>query len=225
MNEQLNRISKAYDITVTRYRAGSDPYDSVPEEIKAMPGYSEIVCNRVTGSGAPDIKEYLNPKSGMYYLDAGCCANLVNYHLYEWPSVYYGVDISPALIEAMKAFVQKKRISIGGLYHTDIACLPFNQGYFDIASVIGVLEYCTLDYAQSAISELARVLKHDARMVLDIPNLEHPYVATMFKLEEYFGRPNIPNERPEFEALFNDSFTVGRIDDSMVMLKFFVRRK
>jgi SAM-dependent methyltransferase len=167
----------------------------------------------------------LAPKEGMYYLDAGCCANLANYRLDGWPSVYHGVDISPALIGAMKSFVEKKRILIGGLYNTDIANMPFHNEYFDIASAIGVLEYCTLEYTEQGLDELARVLKPGAKIVLDIPNLEHPHVGTMFSLEEYYGRPNIPKERGVFESLLQRAFTPDRVDDSLVMLKYFVRKR
>lgn len=225
MNEQLSRISKAYDLTVTLFAAGIDPRNTLPEEIKNLPGYVEISSDQMLGSAATDIKDYLAPKEGMFYLDAGCCANLANYRLHLWPSVYYGVDISPALIGAMMSFVEKNRISIGGLYHTDITSLPFVDEYFDIAAVIGVLEYCTLEYTGRAVQELCRVLKQNARMVVDIPNLEHPHVDTMFLLEEHYGRPNIPKGRSSFESLLKTSFTVDKTDDSRVMIKYFVRKR
>lgn len=225
MNEQLLRISKAYDQTVTLFTAGIDPHGTVPEEIKKLPGYVEVSSDQMLGSAAPDIRDYLAPKEGMYYLDAGCCANLANYRLDSWPSVYHGVDISPALIGAMMSFVEKNRISIGGLYNTDIASLPFVDEYFDIAAVIGVLEYCTLEYAECALQELFRVLKQNAKMVVDIPNLEHPYVDTMFLLEEHYGRPIIPKSRRSFESLLKTSFTVDKLDDTRVMIKYFVRKR
>jgi len=45
----------------------------------------------------------------------------------------------------------------------------------------------------------------------------------MQKLEEYLGRPNIINSRAEFEALLKPLFSAERIDDSRVMIKYFVR--
>ncbi len=225
MNEQLLRIGKAYDLTAAQFAAGIEPRDSVPGEIKILPGYDELVEDQWCSSAAPDIKEYLDPKEGMCYLDAGCCANLANYRLHVWPSVYYGVDISPALIGAMRAHVEKHRISIGGLYHTDITSLPFGDEYFDIATVIGVLEYYTLEYTTYALKELCRALKQNAKMVVDIANLEHPYVDTMFRLEEHYGRPLIHKKRNSFESLLKTAFITDNIDDSRVMLKYFVRRR
>ncbi len=226
IEQNLARIRRAYDLTVEQYRKGIKPYDIVPEYIKNLPGYDYLIAgDKKTASNAPDIREYLNPESGMRYLDAGCCANLANYRLDKWSCVYYGVDISTELIKAMKSFVEKNHLLIGGLHVADIANLPFEDKFFDLATVIGVFEYCTMQYINSALKELKRVLKGDAKVVMDVPNLNHPFVDTMFKLEEYLGRPNVPNQRAVFEEILAEFFLIGGIDDSKIMLKYFVRAK
>lgn len=159
----------------------------------------------------------------MRFLDAGCCANLANYRLDKWQSIYYGVDISPNLIDAMRNFVKQKNISIGGLWVADITKLPFEDNFFDIAAVIGVFEYCTLEYIKESLVELNRVLKPKAKLVLDIPNLEQPDINLMFKIEEFSGRPNIPNSKSAFGKILKPLFTIERIDDSRMMIKYFVR--
>jgi ubiquinone/menaquinone biosynthesis C-methylase UbiE len=135
------------------------------------------------------------------------------------------VDISPALVDAMKSFVEKNGISTGGLHVADVASLPFDDRLFDIATLIGVLEYCALQHTEHILYELWRVLKLDAKMVLDVPNLEHPYVNTMLRLEEFLGRPNIPKEKKSIENFLKHRFTIDRVDDSRVMIKYFVRAK
>jgi len=225
MNSELDKIRQAYDLTVEQQANGIDVLATVPEHIQNMPGYRDIINDPSTGSGAPGIKEYLKPEIGMSFLDAGCCANLANYRLDKWPSIYFGIDISPLLINSMRSFVKKNRISIGGLYNTDVANMPFDDDFFDIASAIGVLEYCTLEYTEQALQELGRVLKPAARIVLDIPNLAHPYVETMFRLEEHLGRPNIPKARPAVERILEYLFCIERINDSGVMIKYFLRLK
>jgi len=223
MNSQQSRIREAYDLTVEQYHKGIDPLESVPEEIKSLPGYEEVINNVSLGSSAADIKEYLKPEKGMHFLDAECCANLANYRFDKWPCTYYGVDISPAMIEAMKTFALKNGISIGGLHNTDIANMPFDDDFFQIAALIGVLEYCTLEYSKRALREMRRVLQPGAKMVLDIPNLDHPYVETMFRLEEHLRRPHIPKGREALENLLAPMFRIEHADDSRVMLKYFVR--
>ena len=177
-------------------------------------------CN----SGDPENKKYLAPQPGMRFLDGGSCANLASYRLDKWPSRYYGVDISPRLIHAMKEFAAREHITIGGFWLADIADLPFEDNFFDIGAVIGVFEYCPLSYIGMALRELNRVLKPDGRVVLDFPNLDHPHIETMFRLEEYLGRPNVANPKAPFEQFLTSLFSIERIDASRLMLKYFLRR-
>ncbi len=223
MSRQLERISKAYDLTVEQYRKGINPYENIPEEIKNSPFYKSLVSeHEALGSGASDIKEYLAPVPGMKFLDAGCSANLFNYRLDRWPSTYYGVDISSELINAMKGFAASQNISMGGLYVADISKLPFDDNYFDIATVIGVLEYFEICYIKKALKELYRVLKPESHVVLDIPNEKHPHASDMAKLEKYLGRPSFHHSHSEFESLLKPLFSIERVDDSCVMIKYFV---
>ena len=176
MDRQLERIKKAYDLTVEQYYRGISPLDSIPEEIKKSLFYRSVAEDKdVLNSGSLDVREYPRPESGKHFLDAGCSANLVNYRLDRWPSTYYGVDISPALVSVMKNFVSREHITIGGLFVSDLSMLPFGDGFFDISAVIGVMEYCSFEYIKQALSELNRVLKVKSSVVLDIPNLHHPY--------------------------------------------------
>jgi len=226
IQHQLERIREAYDLTVEQYWQGINPVDSIPQDIKNTPFYESLIADsRAQSSGADDIRDYLSPETGMRFLDAGCSANLVNYHLEQWPSSYYGVDISPALIGAMNDFAVQEKISIGGLYVADIADLPFDDNFFDIATVIGVLEYGTLEYIEKALAELNRVCKPEARVVFDIPNKNHPHAKDMAKLENHLGRPNYHYARSSFKKLLAPLFTTERTDDSRVMIKFFVRAR
>ncbi|UCC12845.1 MAG: class I SAM-dependent methyltransferase [candidate division WOR-3 bacterium] len=226
--ERLKRIQKAYDTTVKRYNDNIDPLVDVPvkfkqsQEFRAYTLYQEGADN---SSGAPDIREYLAPEPGMRFLDAGCCANLANYHLYDWPSTYYGVDISSLLIQAMERFVTQNNITIGGLWNSDIAQLSFEDHYFDICAVIGVFEYSTTSHMKFALRELHRVLNPSSKVVMDIPNPEHPHVETMFRLEQYLGRPNILKSRVTCQKMIETLFCIHRIDDSQVMIKYFLQRK
>lgn len=224
MDDNLEKVRKAYDLTVEQFRNGIDPLANIPDEIKNSDFYKSLkIESSSLNSSAADVKEYLAPSPGMKFLDAGCSANLVNYRLDRWPSTFYGIDISPALIEAMRGFVKRENITIGGLEVAEIADIPFEDNFFDIASVIGVLEYCSLDYIRKAIEELNRVLKPGAKVVMDIPNPDHPYVTDMQRLEEYLQRPIHIHPRAEFEAALLPHFSIERIDDSRVMIKYFLR--
>ncbi len=225
--EQLARIRTAYDLSVRQYREGIDNFVNVPDEFKNSEGFRALMqeCGPLTSSSAPENKEFLNPQAGMKFLDAGCCANLANYRVDKWPSTYYGVDISPEIIKAMKSFTSHENISIGGLQVAEVASLPFDDDFFDIALLIGVLEYADLDYVGAALAEMNRVLKPKARLVVDTPNMEHPFVEVMFKLENYLERPNIPKSHLEFEKMLTPLFNIKKVDDERVMLKYFVEAR
>jgi len=226
MDKRLLQIRKAYDLTVEQHRRGINPLDNVPDDIRHSSFFQSFRSGSISSnSAAPDIKEYLQPQTGMRYLDQGCSANLVNYHLYEWPCIYYGVDISPALIEAMRNFATGHHLHIGTLQVAEISKLPFPDRFFDIASTIGVLEYCSLPYVRKALKELARVLHPGSRTVLDIPNRAHPDARDMSRLERFLERPNYLHSRPRFELAMSDDFIMDKIDDSGVMIKYFVRRR
>ncbi len=223
----MERVAKAYDLALVQYRAGADPMSEIPADIRNNPDFAAFLeenrehCN----SGNPDIRAYLDPQPGMRFLDLGCSANLANYRLGEWPSEYYGIDISAALIGAMQVFVRKEDLAIGGLVTGDISDIPCNDGFFDIAACIGVLEYCTLDYIEEALQELHRVLKPGGRIVLDIPNHRHEHYRLMIATEEALGRPLMEYSREEFEEVLTPLFVADDILDKYVMIKYFVRSK
>jgi SAM-dependent methyltransferase len=227
-NKEVQHIRKAYDLTVEQYKKGIHPFKDVPDDFKSSQEFKNFMNDSdpsLSGSNAPENKEYLAPEKGMRFLDAGCGANLANYKFHEWPSVFFGVDISPALIDEMKRYVSEHHIRIGGLHVAEIAHLPFEDSSFDIGLLIGVLEYYSLQYTKRALEEMNRVLKPSAKLVVDIANLGHPHVNIMFKLEEYLNRPNIPKSRRDFEKILIPLFMIDKIDDSKVMLKYFVRNK
>ena len=104
MDDQLEKILRAYDLTVEQFRKGINPLDGVPDSIRNTDFFQSMGIATNLNSAAADIREYLSPVKGMKFLDAGCSANLANYNLVEWPSTYYGVDISPALIEDITGY-------------------------------------------------------------------------------------------------------------------------
>ena len=226
--EQLERIRTSYDSTVDFFKRGIDPLAEVPKKFKKSRAFKSFLKESdpfVTGSSNPDIKEFLHPEPGQKCLDVGCCANLATKRFDKWPSIYYGIDISPILIDEMKKFAIEAEIRIGGLKTAEMRSIPFPDEYFDLAMVIGVFEYVSMDYAAESLCELHRVSKPGAKVVLDLPNLSHPHVKTMFQLEEYLNRPNIPKPREEFEAALIPLFSILKTNDRHVMLKYFVERR
>ncbi|MCJ7682564.1 MAG: class I SAM-dependent methyltransferase [Candidatus Aminicenantes bacterium] len=225
--KQKEKIQASYDKTVEDFLNGISPLSAVPNAFKRSKKFRHFLKDTdpaVTGSEAPEIREFLQPSEGEKLLDVGCCANLATKRFDKWPALYFGIDISPSLIQAMRTFTREADITIGGLEVAEMTALPYPDSFFDLAMVIGVFEYVDMDYARSAVRELARVLKPGARLVADLPNPDHPHLLTMFRLEEYLGRPNILKSRTSFEKILSSCFRITRMDDSQVMIKFFMRK-
>ena len=227
MDKQLERIRRAYDLTVWQYELGFDPLSDAPPDLKNDPEFHKFLdeAGESCHSGAPDVREYLEPGPGMRFLDVGCAASLNTHRFFEWQSEYYGIDISPLLIEAMRKFASARSLDVGGLHVADAANLPFADDYFDIAAMVGVLEYCNFEYVQAALDELSRVLRAGARAVIDIPNMAHRHVDMMFSLEASLSRPQFAHDRSAFEEVLARHFDLDRIDASRVMLKYYCRSR
>lgn len=225
MKAELESIKRAYDLAAAKYRAGIDPLKELPREFAASSEFKAFLADAARGqsnTNAPSNREFLDPRPGMNFLNAGCCADLAAYRLDRWPSLYFGVDLSPEIIKAMREFVIREKIAVGGLEVAEVAELPFADDFFDLASLIGVLAYFDLDYASRALAELCRALKPGGRLVVDIPNPDHPHLQTMFRFEALLGMTNVPKSRAEFEKALRSKFRVVKGDDSQVTLRYFV---
>ena len=222
MDQHLQRVRDAY-----RTGRPAELMPSMPEEFTNSPAYKAFIgdTDRTTSSNAPENRKYLAPAPGMRFLDAGCCGGYAEHQMWKWPSTYFGVDFCPSIIEAMRGVAATHSLPHGGFEVAEIVELPHENDFFDIGQLIGVLEYCPMDYCQRAIREMSRVLKPAARFILDVPNTQHPHCETMFQLEEYMDRPNVPKDRDEFEAVLKSIFRVDHIDDTQVMIKYFVINK
>jgi ubiquinone/menaquinone biosynthesis C-methylase UbiE len=223
--DRLREIAAAYDRTVTEYAHNIDPLSSVPVKFRQSEAFKRFMKECPPRRTTMFLRRYLRPKNGMKFLDVGCSANLYNYDHGRWPSQYFGIDISKALINAMQGVAKNHRYAIGSLKTADMAAMPFDDDFFDIAAVIGVLEYWNLPYIKRAMRELFRVLGPDARVVMDFPNPDHPDTPTMRKLEAYLGRPHATVARIAFERVLNSLFIIDRIDDEGAMMTYYVRRK
>lgn len=224
---QIKIIEKAYDKTVDNYRKGVKDIDLLPDDFKNSSEFIKFQkvkhsCN----SNEPDIKNFLNPKKGMNFLDVGSCANLFNHSLYKWPSVYYGIDISEKLVMAMKNYALKNNIKIGGLITAEAAKMPFKNNFFDIAACIGVLEYFDIKYIAKSLKEFSRVLKPNGKIVIDFPNSENQDTKTMIKLEEYLGRTRYKLPMIKiFEQELERYFLIHSKKDRLIMVKYFLITK
>ncbi|MDP7524939.1 MAG: hypothetical protein QF713_01180, partial [Dehalococcoidales bacterium] len=60
-------------------------------------------------------------------------------------------------------------------------------------------------------------------VALDIPNPNYLFVHDMERLELHLKRPIFIHPRSEFEKLLEPLFSTERVEDSKVMLKYFLK--
>lgn len=220
----IKKIASSYDQDVEDFRNSVDPESRIPDSIKETEAYKSMQEVGGGNSGSPEVKEYLDPKAGMNFLDIGSCANLFTHNLGKWPSTYYGVDISPKLVASMKKVAEKRGMKLGDLVVADMADLPFEDNFFDIAANIGVLEYYDAEYIEKSLVEMKRVLKPGSRVVVDMVSLDHPDAAMMLTVEKLKGREyteDMPT-REEFEEILKKYFEINKRNDSGPMVMYFV---
>ncbi len=223
MDEALDRLARAYDRTLELHRRGRSPLDELPRELVEDPAVVELLeLGRRVNSGDPALREYLD--HGGRLLDVGCCANLANYRLDRWSTLYHGVDIAGELLAAMAAFVRRKGLEIGGLIRAEAARLAFTEASFNAVAVIGVCGYLTADYTVRCLAELERVTAPGGRLAVDLPDPTHRLHPALVRLGRALGRPPLPVECDWFEEQLLKSFDIQRRDEGLI-IRWLLRKR
>lgn len=229
MKKQLELIAKSYDKGIDLGRKGIDSYDNFPSYITNHPNYPLFEQMRMethSDSARKEIVEYLAPKAGMKFIDLGCCLNLMFAGYKEWPSLYYGVDISSKTIELLQEYTEKNYFIVGDLSCCSLHETPYDTNNFDIGECVGSLEYFEEDFVQQAVVEFSRIMKPNGRFILDIPNVGSPEFEITKLIEEYLGRRDLFNlSAEEFENILDAYFVIHKKETVGPMLQYFLVSK
>ncbi len=230
MKKQLEAIAKSYDKGIDLGRKGIDSYDNFPSFITNHPYYPLFQQMRMNGtlsdSARKEIVEYLAPKTGMKFIDLGCCLNLMYGGYKDWPSTYYGVDISSKTIELLHEYAEKNHITVGDLSCCSMHETPYDTNFFDIGECVGSLEYFERDFVRQAVVEFSRIMKSMGRFILDIPNIGSPEFEITKLIEEYLGRQDrFDLTVEEFETMLNAYFVIDKKEIVGPMIQYFLVSK
>lgn len=229
MKKQLDLVAKSYDKGIDLGRKGIDSYDNFPSYITSHPYYPLYEQMRIetpSDSARKEIVEYLAPKSGMRFIDLGCCLNLMFAGYKDWPSTYYGVDISSKTIELLQEYTEKNHLTVGDVYCCSMHETPYDTNFFDIGECVGSLEYFEKDFVQQAVVEFSRIMKPNGRFVLDIPNVGSPEFEITKLIEEYLGRQDQFNlSVEEFETILSAYFVIDQKEIVGPMIQYYLTNK
>lgn len=229
MDNQLELVAKSYDKGIDLGKQGIDSYENLPPHITNHPYYPLFQQMRagetLSDSARKEIVEYLAPKAGMKFIDLGCCLNFMFSGYKDWPSVYYGVDISSKTIDLLKGYAEKNHLAVGDFCCCSMHETPYEDHFFEIGECVGSLEYFEKEFVQQAIAEFSRILKPGGRFVLDIPNLGSPEFEISKLIEEYLGRQDrFHISAEEFEAILAPYFAVEKKEIVGPMIQYFCKR-
>lgn len=151
-----------------RYDEVSPTYEDVSSNEVAMRVYW-LAYDHLTWSAT----ERRLPEDGrpIRVLDAGGGGGKFNVRFAERGHHVTVLDISPGMVErARAAFVERDLLSRGDFHVGDVLALPFADASFDLVFCEGdPVSYC-LDQHPKALSELVRVAKPGAPIILGIDN-------------------------------------------------------
>lgn len=132
-----------------------DPYKKIAKK------YDRYVEPSIAALRQIGMKMY-SPKAGIHVLDVGCGTgtNLMLYH--EAGCNVFGIDLSPAMVEiARKKLGNRADIRLG-----DASKMPYSDDSFDLVTAFFILHEMPNRIRPAVISELARVVKHDGRILV-----------------------------------------------------------
>ncbi len=141
----------------------------------------------------------LIPPAGHGTLDLGCGEGRVGVALGQLGHRMVGVDCSPSLAEAARGTGVYDEVVVA-----DAAALPFPDGSFDL--VVTFMSLQDMDDAAGAVSEAARVLSPDGRMVAAFV---HPFASA------HLGR-----EPVEQRSYFDVQRTLDDVDRDGIAFAF-----
>lgn len=138
------------------------------------------------------VVELLDKRGGRV-LDVGCGPGMMVQELLDLGCEFWGVDASPNMIVQCRAeFGNAHRAHFAV---SDATSLPFPDGFFDTVICTGVIGHVRA--AESAIKEMARVVKRNGTLLVSFPNLLSPYAA--WKLFVFY--PAVALLRPVYYRL------------------------
>lgn len=229
VEDQLEKVAASYDRAIEAGRGAGNPYENLPPHIKEHPHYhlwQKCVQGGASDSARGEIRGFLAPERGMRFVDLGCCLNFMLAGYKDWPSLYYGVDISARTIDLLRSFARKNSLVAGDFLCASMHNTPYPDDFFDIGACVGSLEYFERDFVRQSLLEFHRIMRAGGRFVLDIPNVGSGEAQVAALVEEYLGRPDKFDLNPgEFESLLGDFFAVRKKEACGAMIQYFLTVK
>ncbi len=160
----------------------------LPAEVEAMPIFREWAAGTLQTKTASPFWKLAQPQKNQHCLDIGCGLSFLIYPWRDWDAIFYGQEISTVAQEALNSRGPQlnsklyKGVELGPAHQ-----LRYQPNQFDLAIATGFSCYFSLDYWETLLAEVRRVLKPGGAFVFDVLIPEAPLAENWAILETYLG--------------------------------------
>lgn len=116
------------------------------------------------------FKRFVKVKSGELVLDIATGTGIFLITMAKNGALCYGIDASPKMLEQLRHKVKQQGLenNVKEIHVCEADRLPYQDNFFDWVTCIGMLEYYPIEYAETVLSEIRRVLKPCRKSFIDI---------------------------------------------------------
>ncbi|KKK79238.1 hypothetical protein LCGC14_2835500 [marine sediment metagenome] len=157
MKEKKDEIEKIKKFRRRFYNTHATDYDDMAHDddfLEEFEGFIKLV----------------KVKAGQVVLDIATGTGRYLIQMAKSGALCYGIDQSPKMLKHLSYKIKKesikrniKKISVGAA-----DSLPYTNHFFDWITCIGMFEYYPLEYVKIVLSEIARVIKQNGYIFIDI---------------------------------------------------------
>lgn len=160
----------------------------LPAEVEAMPIFRDRVAGTLQAKVTSPFWQLAQPQKNQRCLDIGCGVGFFVYNWRDWNAYYAGQDVSKVACDAMNTRAPQlnsklfRGVKLGAAHQ-----LEYDAAQFDLVVSTGVSCYSDVDYWQSVVTEVKRVLKPGGVFVFDVLDPDAALAESWAILETYLG--------------------------------------
>ncbi|MGB3612481.1 MAG: class I SAM-dependent methyltransferase [Elainellaceae cyanobacterium] len=178
----ITAVARRYD---RAYRG--EAFD-LPEEVEAMPIFHDWSSGRLAERTTSPFWELALPRKNQRCLDIGCGVSFLIYPWCEWNAFFYGQEISAVAQQILNTRSPQLNSKLfKGVVQAPAHRLDYEPDQFDLAIATGVSCYYSIDYWETVLNAVKRVLKPGGVFVFDVANAEQELAENWAILETYLG--------------------------------------
>lgn len=116
------------------------------------------------------FKKLIKIKSGEVVLDVATGTGIFLIEMAKNGAMCYGIDASPKMLEQLRHKIKQQSLesNVKEIRVCEADKLPYPDNFFDWVTCVGLLEYYPIEYADTVLIEIKRVLKSGKKCFIDI---------------------------------------------------------